>query len=187
MAKCAECTYFDWKNKKTSSRDYRWCKEMHTYKEPTDSSCRYFIKREKAETGCFITTVVVDVLGYSDDCWILNTLRKFRKNIMQKDYRYADLLLSYDAIGPQIAESLNNMPEKEQISLLVCQYYLIPICKLINDENYTSAVNLYVGMVRFLQNQLYVEDDVNNYTYDDSVLPEEKGHGRARVIPAMNI
>ena len=105
----------------------------------------------------------------------------FRKNIMQKDYKYADLLLSYDTIGPQIAEALNNMPNNKQVSILVCQYYLIPICKLINDGEYKNAVDLYVGMVRFLQNQLYVEDDVNNYAYDDSVLPEEKGHGRARV------
>ena len=183
MAKtCADCIHFDWNNKQTSMYDRRRCTERGIYIEPTAATCGYFKENIKpSNTGCFITTVVVDVLGYADDCWILNTLRGFRNNIMQKDYRYTNLLLTYDAIGPQIAEALKVSPAKEEISLLVSQYYLIPMCRLINSEDYTSAVNAYVGMVKFLQNQLLVNADVNNYVYDDTVKEEEKGHGRARI------
>lgn len=182
MSICGECARFDWANKQTSSVDRRRCVERGIYIEPTASSCRYFIKKEKGqESGCFITTVVVDILGYQDDCWILNTLRDFRNNVMQKSNRYSELLMIYDAIGPKIAGALKEKPNRKEISILVSQYYLIPICKSINNEDYTSAVNSYVGMVRFLQNQLLVLDSVENYLYDENVAEEEKGHGKARV------
>jgi hypothetical protein len=100
---------------------------------------------------------------------------------MQKNYRYGELLMIYDAIGPKIAEALKEMQNRKEISVLVSQYYLIPICKSINNEDYTSAVNSYVGMVRFLQNQLFILDSVENYQYDENVAEEEKGHGKARV------
>ncbi len=182
MSVCGECARLDWNNKKISAYDMRRCPYLSKYVGLNDRACKHFIKKEKGqESGCFITTVVVDILGYQDDCWILNTLRDFRNNVMQKNYRYGELLMIYDAIGPKIAEALKEMQNRKEISVLVSQYYLIPICKSINNEDYTSAVNSYVGMVRFLQNQLFILDSVENYQYDENVAEEEKGHGKARV------
>ena len=187
---CGTCEYLD-RNNGRSHENWskgKWndfyCKKKGGYYEPLDRPCKDYQERLKpSNSGCFITTVVVNVLGYEDDCWILNTLRNFRNNVLQKDARYLNLLLSYDVIGPKLAQALRNNENKDEICVLVSQYYLIPMCKFITNEDYTQATNLYVGMVKFLQNQLYVGDDrdVTGYQYDESVKDEEKGHGRALV------
>ena len=185
MSTCAECVRFDWSNKQTSSVDRRRCVERGIYIEPNASACHYFIKKESAQnTGCYITTVVVSLLKDRDDGWILETLRKFRDNIMQKDYRYANLLLEYDAVGPQIADALMRLHPDDDYCVYICQGFLIPICRLIECEEYTQAVNMYIGMIKHLRNQLGIQSNVEGYSYDANVSNEEKGHGRARVILA---
>ena len=181
---CADCIYLDWNNKQTSSVDRRRCTECGIYIEPTSATCRHFKERVKpSNSGCFITTAIVDILGYDNDCYILQILRGFRNSFLQKNPEYRNILLTYDKIGPQISVNLLQSDEKERISLIVTEYYLIPICQLIKDGEYQAAVNAYISMVKFLQNQVCVTDYINGYKYDSSVKVEEMGHGRALVVP----
>ena len=185
MAKtCADCIYLDWNNKQTSSVDRRRCTECGIYIEPTSVTCRHFKERvNPTNSGCFITTAVVDILGYKDDCYILQTLRNFRNDFLQKNPEFKNILLTYDKIGPQISVNLFHSDEKERISLIITECYLIPICKLIKDGEYNSAINSYISMVKFLQNQVCVNDYIEGYRYNSSVRNEEMGHGRALVVP----
>lgn len=54
--------------------------------------------------GCYITTVMCDILGYSDHCFVLNEMRNLRNNVMKKDEKYFDILSECDIIGPVIAK-----------------------------------------------------------------------------------
>ena len=185
---CAKCAYLNWNNKSSRSVECYWCKEVGRYVEPTERACRYYIEKPKqTNSGCFITTVVVDILGYDDDCYILQTLRKFRDKFLQINSEYHNLLLTYDAIGPLISENLRNSDSKEEISLLVSQYYLLPICRYIESGDYYSAISSYIKMVKFLQNQVCVDSYVEGFEYDPTISPEKMGHGRALVRPVSSI
>ena len=159
-----------------------YCSRNREYVDKTQPKCKNFVPVNENKSGCFITTVVVDILGYSDDCYFLNTLRDFRDNILQKNPEYHNLLLTYDAIGPRISKALKEDDNRARISVVVSEYYLIPICRLIKAEDYRGAINAYIGMVRFLQNQICVENTIETYKYDSTVTPAQMGHGRALVV-----
>ena len=88
------CTYYRWNgdywcdknNRSVNSDTYsRYCKGYY-YDE-----CSVY-KRDDSIGGCFITTIVCDTLGKSDDDRVLNNLRYFRDNVLQKNSKYTYLL-----------------------------------------------------------------------------------------------
>ena len=174
---CRECQY-------NGVKEYRYyCPEIGGYHKETESGCRYYQEAIKpTNTGCFITTAVVDIMGYDDNCYILKTLRMFRDEYLQNNLKYRHILLTYDAIGPQISEHLLNSDQRKIISILITESYLIPICKMIRSCDYEKAIASYIDMIKFLQNQVCVEAYVGDYQYDPTVTQEEMGHGRALVI-----
>ena len=189
MAKnCGTCAFIEKNNAREHSYfGEQWydfhCKECGGYHKEDETACRYYQERlEPSNTGCFITTVVVNILGYDDNCYILQTLRNFRNNFLQKNPEYLNLLLTYDSAGPRISDNLLQSEEKVRISEVVSEYYLIPICVSIENGDFYTAIDSYIKMVRFLQNQVCVVDYLSGYSYDPSVRPEEMGHGRARVL-----
>ena len=111
---CGECLYLDWNNKeKWTSKDRYWCRERRRYVETTDRACNYAMedKSKNSNTGytragadCYITTMVVDILGYDDNCELLQTLRSFRENYLRTHIEYLPLLVQYDVVGPLISK-----------------------------------------------------------------------------------
>ncbi len=64
-----------------------YCPKMKRYVSLNERSCNtYFVKKDRNKvdqrpsTGCYITTAVCHILGYEDDCTVLETLRGFRDN-----------------------------------------------------------------------------------------------------------
>ncbi|MBR6690867.1 MAG: hypothetical protein IKL65_06000 [Bacilli bacterium] len=90
--------------------------------------------------------MLCNILEMPDNNINLETMRSFRKNILQKDEKYKSLLVEYDILGPRIAEYLNNDPIKERIAEKYLNIYIIPITTLINEKNYEMAINLYKNM-----------------------------------------
>ena len=64
-------------------------------------------KREDSTSGCYLTTIVCSVLAKEDDNKVLNSLRNFRDNTLQKNEKYYDILKAYDIIGPKISDNIN--------------------------------------------------------------------------------
>ena len=84
--------------------------------------------------GCYITTLICSILGYTDHCYVLTEMRNFRNNIMQKEATYFDILLEYDVIGPIIARSIyEDYEERENKDMWVrfYQLYLLKTADLI--------------------------------------------------------
>lgn len=57
--------------------------------------------------GCFLTTAACDVMGLADDCWVLESARKFRDEYMAKDEERAKEILEYYEIAPSVAEKIS--------------------------------------------------------------------------------
>lgn len=66
---CGGCVYYDFQG------DYKkgYCSWYRSYYYPGDNCSHQ--KPVNATSGCYITTIVCDVLGLDDDCSLLNNLR----------------------------------------------------------------------------------------------------------------
>ena len=126
--------------------------------------------------GCYLTTVLCEILRANDNNPFLNTMRSFRGNILQKDDKYKRLLVEYDIIGPEIAESLNNDPLKYQIAANAFGKYIKPITDLIRKKDYEQAVNMYMEMTNKLKSFYSIETTVNINDIKEADI-NYSGHG----------
>lgn len=163
----------------------RWRKDMYLGDDAIKTSREW--KRAHGGTsssssnlsGCFITTIVVNILGLDDNCEVLETLRKFRNNVLQKDEDFRELLMKYDVIGPKIAKILSTLDNKEEVAAEIYFDYLIPCIDAIKAGEYEQAVSVYTDMTNILASKylskenLQISENVYN-AYDHS----RGGHGR---------
>lgn len=198
---CGSCGRFQDKSKNipydTSNPDYikGFCSHYHAYYYPTEEVCNHYIKRGGGSGGCYITTMVCNILGYPDNCDVLNTLREFRNTVLQKDKRYGSLLYQYDSVGPMIAGKIldSNIDNRKcgyyPINSIMAEYlqsydktfirgiydsFLLPIVGFIKNGYHDKAVSQYIKMTKFLQECYEIDFDEkmpSNYDY------QRGGHG----------
>ena len=188
---CAECTYLEISNGDIYGKFL--CEKHYERHLATDPECGSFCKaysrdyntiqnayrysNEHSSSGCYLTTMLCSILGMADNNFYLNTIRNFRKNILQKDDKYKQLLVQYDIIGPKIAKALKNDPLKEKIAKDCFNAYIVSIVKLINEQKYQMAINIYTYMtnsLRFIYNLNYIT--ISNLDIDNADI-KKSGHG----------
>ncbi len=182
---CAACTYLT---------DTGWCEckgENHNGSDPRCSSfCEAYSRSNSARKNlydytpssgppCYLTTIMCSILGYPDNNYYLNTLRKFRDNVMQQNPEYIPLLVTYDIIGPTIAYELNNDKNREEIAAACFDRFIIKAVGAIEEGKEKEAINIYKAMTDTLAKS-YVTHmttiDVSTMSYDKEFL----GHARVR-------
>ena len=134
--------------------------------------------------GCYLTTAMCNVLGYPDDNYYLQMLRTFRDNTLKTDTKYLPSLLTYDVIGPQIAEKLQQDNNKQEIATTLLTRYITPAINAIENNKVNEAVVIYTAMTTLLAERynismamLYINpEDIDLNTIDMDSL----GHGRTR-------
>ena len=148
------------------------CSWYRTYYYP-EESCNHYRKRNSSSpSNCYITTIVCNRLGNDDNCDVLNTLRDFRGNVLQKDKKYEKILFEYDTVGPIISNNLM----KEDISIIdkIYNSFLRPIVGLIKLHQYDNAIKRYTNMTRSLEEYYGIDYDLEidkDYDY------KKGGHG----------
>lgn len=158
----------------------RYCRDYNY------SNCPIFKKSDSS--GCFITTVVCDILGNEDNHEILNNLRKFRDEVLQKDEKYYEILKDYDNIGPYLADYIANDRDSVTIANTVYNNMILPVNELILNKEYEMAVSKYQLMVMSLieyysLRELYDELKSNDYGYlEDEFVPMCAGHGKRKIL-----
>ena len=200
MANCSECTYL-----KTDDPDLYgnyWCEtkleRVSACKEACYRFCRAYSrssyevkdfekysKDNSGSPGCYLTTMLCYVLESPDSNAILNSMRDFRNNVLQKDMKYKELLVEYDIVGPVIAQNLKNDPLKYIIATECLFKYIIPTIRLIKQEKNDEAVDLYKNMTNRLKNIYNVNttvsiEDINNTDIN------ECGHGVYKLKKSLN-
>jgi len=186
---CGTCLEFkdcrDYKtlfDEKTSwaYREKGYCEVYKCCYYPDDSCTTYYRNKKGNSSGCFITTIICDILGMDDNCTVLNTLRNFRDNILQKDEKYKEVLYEYDAVGPIISSYLEeDYVDKEDKDLpnAMLDYFILPTVEFINNKKYDEAFNKYSKMVKSLREYYCIYDIEKREDYDYT----KGGHGKVLV------
>lgn len=193
MAICAECIYLDISD--GNNEGAFLCKEKTDRYLSTVIECGSFCRAynrnsssinnaiefsnsHNSGSGCYLTTMLCSILKMPDNNIYLETIRSFRNNILQKDDRYKRILIEYDIVGPKIAKALSNDPLRYRIAKIFFENDIVTITKLIENKEYSNAINAYLKMSIKLKN-FY---GVNNYevTLDEinNADIEKSGHGR---------
>lgn len=181
------CSYYKWQG--GFFGDY-WCDKKNT-KVDSDIYERYCkswsydecpIYKEKGYTGgCFLTTVVCDVLKKDDKDIVLETMRNFRNNVLQKNQQYFNILKDYDYIGPVLAYKFGQDENREEIAQRVYQGPLLTITSLINKKEYKQAIECYQSMtLSFIDHYGFRETYEKNRKMEYELRefnPETAGHG----------
>lgn len=170
--KCGSCANFEEEKGNslysTSNKYYvkGYCNWYRAFYYPDDSCSDHYRSRAGAGGGCFITTIVCDVLGLDDHCEVMETLRKFRGDVLQKDEQYKDILFEYDTVGPKIAEEIRK--EDPSFALALYNIFLKPISNLIKKNKKEEAISNYINMTHMLEGFycISLDDDMpNDYDY----------------------
>lgn len=140
-----------------------------------ESAYKYSKEYSKDTSGCYLTTMICNILGYDDSCYYLNILRKFRERNKYNPY-YQYLFLIYDIYGPLIAKKLSEDFNRKSVAIDMITNYINEACLNIIDNNDENAKKLYIDMTNYLAS-LY------GITISYDCLPSEfnidkLGHGR---------
>lgn len=180
------CSYYSFKggifgdywcnktDKRVDSETYRrYCRDYNY------SDCSVY--KQSSSSGCYLTTMVCNVLKKEDNDFVLDIMRKFRDNYLQKNPKYYDLLKAYDNIGPMIANNIYNDKDKKNLSQKLYDNVLLDISVDIINKNYLDAVKKYQKMTTFLTayynlSDIYLTFEECNYGFD-KVEKNRLGHG----------
>ena len=187
---CCACTYLG------ESADYNgkyWCSAKGENRYASDPKCHSFCEaysrsysakenmydnsKSHAEGGCYITTIMCQILGYPDNNYYLNTLRKFRDNVMRYSYKYITGLITYDLIGPMIAYQISIDKDKEVLARTMFDNYITKAVAAIEEEKYDTAFNIYKAMTEELAARYHYNVNVVK-TYPRDIKLDTLGHGR---------
>ena len=187
------CPYYSFKDGLLFGGDY-WCavKNSAVCTSQYDTYCKGYNynncainKSKNPSSGCFVTTVVHDILGKKDDCEILNNFRNFRDTVLQSDKKYYEILQEYDGIGPKIADALFLDKDAKKMAQGIYDIALVPINELILDKEYDKACEKYYLLTLSLINYYGLKhdynDDKDNDLYSREFDVKLSGHGRKYV------
>lgn len=188
---CQYCANWDRSNQRSSFRLACRCKKGRGYKEPDEGKdCRDASPLPKYEfkehnSPCFITTAVVNMCGFNDDCRVITNLRVLREELQDTE-QGQELLKMYDVIGPVIASKLSEEEEQLLTGYKIISEDLIPTAFEVEKQDFNSAANRYLDMIKRLANRYDILIDSSKYAYDQDIMPNQMGHGTARVHKKNN-
>jgi hypothetical protein len=96
--------------------------------------------------GCFLTTACCEVLGLSDDCFELRTLRSYRDRVLVALPGGQAALAAYYLVAPSILERL---PQEKRVALLLSVYmrFILPSALAARLGMNRLAYSLYARMM----------------------------------------
>lgn len=195
---CSECTYLKASGDWPDIYGYFWCDKFHekvfASKLECSSYCTAYSRNKsvaksyidysnshQSSSGCFITTIVCEILNLSDNNYYLNVLRYFRNNYLQKNVNTIPILEEYDFIGPIITQNIRKDIDKTNLSKNIFLNYIIPITDKIVENDYITAIKEYTLMTKKLINRYNLNTleltipSFNKYDYNKDY--SAYGHG----------
>lgn len=98
--------------------------------------------------ACFLTTACVDAMGMADDCWILETARKFRDTFMSQTPEKAAEISEYYEIAPKVVEGINKRQDANKIWKRFFWGDIVPFVHAIGKNELEKAHDLYKALIK---------------------------------------
>lgn len=114
-----------------------------------DGKIQKKVRPQESEEGCFITTACVNYFGLDDECYQLQTLRKFRDNYLLKSTGNELLVQQYYKIAPRIVRCINNDKNRDDLFALVF-LEINNACIAIEKKQFNNAKSIYTKIVQQL-------------------------------------
>lgn len=137
-------------------------------------------------TGCYITTILCNILGMKDNNYYLETLRKFRNYYMQINPNHLPLLVEYDIVGPIISKKILEDPSKEQLANKLFEQIIKKCVTLIENKQYDNAIKVYITMTEELKQAYNLNNIIISQNDIDISDPLQSGHGKRRILEKEN-
>ena len=162
------------------SKCYSFC-EAYSRSNYSRENMYDFSKNHSGGSGCYLTTIICQLLGYPDNNFYLNTLRNFRDTVMKTNINYIPLLLTYDTIGPIIANNLSKDINGKIIAKTLFEKYIINSIIAIHKGKNQKAIDIYTAMTDELAKYYNVSTNIIIPRIDE-IEKKHLGHGRVRKI-----
>ena len=127
-------------------------------KKPTPKKPEPKKPEPKQKSGCFITTVVVDYMGYEDNCEVMTKLRGYRDQWLAVSPGGIELIREYYETAPTLVEKLKKSVYYAEICRELWDTYLLPCVGMINDNQLTQCRDHYIKMVHTLEQRLRITE-----------------------------
>lgn len=98
--------------------------------------------------GCFLTTACVDAMGMADDCWVLESARKFRDTFMAETPEKAREISEYYEIAPKVVEGINKRADAKKIWKRFFWGDIVPFVEAIGKNELEKAHELYKKLIK---------------------------------------
>ncbi len=179
------CSVTGKKERVTEEYYRRYCRYDYNRRD-----CPLYKKYGPYESGgCFITTVVHNILKNPDNCKVLNDFRKFRDDILQNNSKYYEGLAEYDSIGPVVACRLVNDKDVKDMAKMTYELDLLKVHKFYLEGKYDEAYEWYCKMTRDLISYYGLDgiyEQIKHYGSEE-FNPKMAGHGRVRRYSYTNL
>lgn len=200
MATCSECTFLNLEKEYESYDCKYWCEKWNEWKYADEAECfgychaygrsdsvsSSYRKRSQesrnSSSGCFITTIVCNILKKEDNNTDLNKLRDFRNNVLQKDKKYLGLLITYDIVGPMISKELYEDPNRVQIATNLYNLGIKKVVDYLDINDYHKAIDLYINMTQLLIDGYNITKPTIDKNIAKNVPINQLGHGKQYTI-----
>lgn len=107
------------------------------------------------EGDCFITTACTSFYGLSDDCYQLQTLRKFRDGYLSKSSESKKLIKQYYSVAPALVTLLKADSDRRKLFADIFMK-INSACAALELKQYEEAKRIYIDAVKDLLNRYKV-------------------------------
>lgn len=130
--------YYCVKQEKAVNSDiyYKYCRNY----DYTD--CPIY-KHESSSGSCYLTSACTAARGLPDDCYELQTLRRFRDKWLKQQPDGILLIARYYEVAPKIVTAIDARDDRLAVYDSIYQELVIPCVKLIEQENFAETQTLY--------------------------------------------
>ena len=107
--------------------------------------------------GCYISTACIRAKHFSDDCFELMILRKYRDQLVQTDEDVRRAVQDYYIKAPDIVSKINDSPNKNMIYDFIYKELVVASISYLVKGDYKNAVNQYRKVFEQLKSTYHIE------------------------------
>lgn len=116
---------------------------------PDEPIAMWNVETKECE-GCFLTTACVGMIGLDDDCFELETLRRFRDGVLARQPHGGADIATYYRHAPRIVAAIRNAASPKRELARIYARYILPSAIFARFGGHRLARRIYTAMMRDL-------------------------------------